>query len=85
MFGGGDGLKKSPKIVLLCEALEKCSRMEKRRKAKKLQRQFAQASKEKLISLVRGNGVFHDKEYLNLLKDVCDSCSVYLRFRRSLL
>lgn len=56
--------------------------MEKWRKAEKLHRQFAHASKEKLIALVKGSKAFHDKEFLNQIKDVCDSCSVCQRFRR---
>ena len=56
--------------------------MEKRRKTEKIHWKFAHVSKEKLISLVRGSKALNDKEFLNLIQDVCDSCSVYLRFRK---
>ena len=56
--------------------------MELKRKAEKLHWQFAHASKEKLISLVRGSKTFNNKEFLDLIQDVCDSCSVYLRLRK---
>ena len=71
--------EKSPKILLYCEPLEKCSRIEKRRK---LHRHFLHVSKERRLSLVRGSRVFHDKEYLVLIKDVCNSSFVCLRFIR---
>ena len=38
--------------------------------------------KERLISWVKDCRLFHDKEFLDLSKDVCDSCSVCLRFWR---
>ena len=47
------------KIVLYCETLENV--VERRRSYW----QFAHASKEKLISLVRCSRVFHDKEFLD--------------------
>ena len=76
------GAEKLPKIGLHFEALEKCSRIEKGRKAEKLHRQFAHALKEKLIFLVRSSRVFHDKEFLDLIKNVWDSYSVCLRLKR---
>ena len=72
-------------VVLHCEALKKCSRMEKRRKAKKLHRQFVYTSKEKLIFLDRGSKASNDKEFLNLIREVCDSFYVCLRFRKPTL
>ena len=57
-------------------------RIEKRRKAEKWHRWFAHPAKEKLISLVRGSKAFNDKEFLDLIQDICDFCSVSLRFRR---
>ena len=51
-------------------------------KAEKLHRQFAHASKMKLIPLVRGSKVFNDKDFLDLIWDVCDPCSVCLKFRK---
>ena len=64
------------------KGLKKYLRVEKRKKAEKLHRKFAHASKEKLISLVRSNKAFNDKEFLDLTQDVWDSCSVSLRFRK---
>ena len=69
-------------VVLHCEALKECLIVEKRRKTEKLHRHFAHASKERLISLVRGSKAFNDKEFLDLIWDVCDSCSVCLRSRK---
>ena len=56
-----------------------------RRQVEKLHWEFVHASKERLISLVRDSRVFHDKEFLHLIKVVIDSCSVCLKFRRPLL
>ena len=47
-------------VVVHCEALKKCSRVKKRKKAEKLHKQFAHVSKQKLISLVRGSKDFND-------------------------
>ena len=68
--------------MLQCTALKKCSRVKKRRKVEKLHRKFAHASKKTWISLVRGSKTFNDKEFLDLIQDVCDSCSVCLVFRK---
>ena len=65
-----------PKIVLCCEVFKKYLWIEKRSKAKNLHRLFAHASKERLISLIRGSRIFHDKEFLELIKDVCNFCSI---------
>ena len=74
-----------PANVLHFEGLKTCLRVEKRKEAKKLHRQFAHASKEKSMSLVRSNKALNDKEFLDLIWDVCDSCSVCLKFRKPLL
>ena len=63
--------------VLYCVALKM---LKSERKAEKLHRQFAHASKEKLISLFRGSKAFNDKKFLDLIHDICDSCSICLRF-----
>ena len=55
-------------------------KMSREKKALKLHEQFACASKEKLISLVRGSKAFN--KFLDLIWDVCDSCFVCLRFRK---
>ena len=70
------------KIVSYCEALEKVSSKEKRRKVEKLHRQFAHSSKERLISLVRGSRIFYNKEVLDVTKGICYSSSVCLKFKR---
>ena len=66
------GVESSMNVVLHCEALKKCSRVEKR-KAEKLHWQFAHASKEKLIFLVKGIKIFNEKKFLDLIQDVCES------------
>ena len=59
---------------MICIHIFRYTKLEKRSKAEKLYRQFANASKEKLISLVRGNKTFNDKEFPDLIQKVCDSC-----------
>ena len=66
-------VKKLANIVLHCEALKMFKNREKK-EGREIT--FAHASKEKLISLVSGSKIFNDKEFLDLIQDVCDSCSV---------
>ena len=68
-------------VMLYCEALKMLERGEK----KDLHWQFAHESKEKLKCFVKCSKVFNDKEFLNLIWDVCDSFSVCLRCRKPLL
>ena len=75
-------VERTANVVLHHEAFKKCSRVVKRMKAEKLHRQFTHVSKEKLISLVRGSNIFNDKEFLDRIWDVYDSCSVCLTFRK---
>ena len=74
-------VERSVNVVLHCEALKIFESREIRR-AEKFHRQSAHASKEKMISLIRGCKAFNDKEFLDLIQDVCDSYSVCLRFKR---
>lgn len=71
-----------PSIVLHVKTLHQCSTAEKKKKAIKLHRQFAHASKEKLVGLVRSSKAFSDKEFLQLIHEVCDECQVCLKFRK---
>ena len=67
-------------VVLHMENLPKYTRDEKKKKAEKLHRQFAHASKERLLKLLRDGGC-DDKEFLAVVKEVCESCKFCRKFK----
>ena len=69
-------------IILHTEALQYMSD-EKMKKARKLHRQFAHASKEKLCKLARNSKDYNDKKFLNIIEKCCDSCEVCMKLRRA--
>ena len=72
-----------PVIVgLHCETLKNIREWKKEGRLKNYIGNLLKHQKKKLISLVTGSKAFDDKEFLDLIQDVCDSCSVCLRFRK---
>ena len=71
-------------IVLHTEALQYMSNDKKMKKAIKLHKQFAHASKEKLCNLVRNSKAYNDKMFLNMIEKCCDSCEICMKLRRPL-
>ena len=69
-------------IVLHTEALQYMSNDKKMKKAIKLHKQFAHASKEKLCNLVRNSKAYNDKMFLNMIEKCCDSCEICMKLRR---
>ena len=69
------------KIVLHSVALDKCSKSQKLKKAMKLHRQFAHASREKLIELIK-KSKFNDEEFLAAIDEVCRTCEICQKFKR---
>ena len=69
------------KVVFHLEHLKNLPMNEKRMKAKKIHRQFAHATKEPLLKLLR-NGGCDDKEFLDVVKDVCENCEFCLKYRK---
>ena len=70
------------KVVLHVKTLDKCSYNEKKNKAIKLHKQFAHASKEKLMNLVKKTKSFNDKEFIQLIEIVCDECVTCRKFKK---
>ena len=73
---------KNTEIVLHMENLPGFSKQEKMEKAKKLHRQFAHASKEKLVKLLRDGGC-KDKEFMKMVETCCETCSFCQKFKLS--
>ena len=48
----------------------------------KLHRQFAHASKEKLIKLVKESKEFNDKEFIKCIEEYCNSCEICRKYKR---
>ena len=67
-------------VVFHIGDIAKYSKKEKRNKAKKLHRQFAHVSKEKLIDLLQDSGC-DDKEFLYLIEKVDATCPFCLKYR----
>ena len=61
------------KIVLHMEKLGTSTNAEKMNKAKKLHRQFAHASKERLIRLLKTGGC-NDRDFIQAIEKCCDTC-----------
>jgi len=68
-------------VVLHLEHLQQLSKEEKEIKAKKIHRQFAHASKERLVRLLK-NGGCKDKEFIQIIERVCDNCGFCIMYRR---
>lgn len=63
------------------KGLVKCSKQEMRRKAEKLHRQFAHASKERLLRLLKDGGCTNS-DFLAEVEKCCDECSFCLKYRK---
>jgi hypothetical protein len=68
-------------VVFHAERLKNSSLEEKVNKAKKLHKQFAHASKERLIRLLKSGGV-DDQELFQAITAVCDDCLFCQKYRR---
>ena len=66
-------------IILHADGLKSLSDDAKYKKASKLHRQFAHASKDKLCKLVKSSPDFNDDSFLNILEKCCDSCEFCLK------
>ena len=75
-------VSKDTKIVLHMENLPDYSKQEKMKKAEKLHRQFAHASKEKLLKLLKDGGC-KDKEFMKIVETCCETCSFCQKFKQS--
>ena len=71
----------SCQVVLHLEQLSNASKEEKKKKAKKLHRQFAHAPKERLIRLLKDGGC-DDEEMLSQIERCCDECSFCQKYRK---
>ena len=69
-------------IVLHFENLAGTTRQEKKKKAKKLHRQFAHASKERLTELLKLGGC-DDQEFIQAVKECCEQCEFCMKYRKS--
>ena len=66
-------------FILHAEGLASLTDNEKFRKAVKLHRQFAHASKERLCKLVKESPTFKDAVFVEMIKKCCDTCEFCLR------
>ena len=66
-------------VVLHLEHFKDSPYKEKASKAKKIHRQFAHATKDSLIRLLK-NGRCNDKEFFDIIKDVCEKCEFCLKY-----
>ena len=69
-------------IVLHTWNLKKNLQSEKMGKAMKLHRQFLHESKGKLYKLVTESKDFSDKDFLDIIKECCDSCEIFQKLVR---
>ena len=76
-----DWMNQDCNIVLHLDRLRDSTSTEKANKAKKLHRQFAHASKERLIQLLKTGGC-DDKEFLQAIEKCCDTCEFCQKYRR---
>ena len=67
-------------VVLHTTAVPSLSTAEKRKKALKLHRQFAHASKERLLKLIKESGCA-DAEFLKLVEDTVDNCEFCRKYQ----
>ena len=68
------------KVVLHLEKLAAASSVEKSKKALKLHRQFAHASKERLLRLLK-NGGCNDNEFMQAIVNCCDNCQFCQKYK----
>ena len=68
-------------VVLHLEHFKDLPHKEKASKAKKIHRQFAHATKDSLIRLLK-NGGCNDKQFFDIIKDVCEKCEFCLKYRK---
>ena len=66
-------------FVLHAEGLASLTENEKYKKAVKLHKQFAHASKERLCRLVNESPTFKDAVFLKMIEKCCDSCEFCLK------
>ena len=66
-------------FILHAEGLVSLTDNEKMKKAVKLHRQFAHASKERLCRLVKESPTFKDASFLKMIEKCCDSCEFCLK------
>jgi hypothetical protein len=76
-----DWLNQDCNIVLHLDRIRESTSAEKANKAKKLHRQFAHASKERLIWLLKTGGC-DDQEFLQAVEKCCDTCEFCQKYRR---
>ena len=69
-------------IVLHATSVKGNDYKEKKAKAKKLHRQLAHASKEKLIRLVKETKDFNDDEFIRGIRETCDECDICEPFKK---
>ena len=68
-------------VIFHMETLSKSTKAEKAKKALKLHRQFAHASKERLYRLLKNSGC-DDKEFLQEIENCCDNCQFCQKYRK---
>ena len=68
-------------VVFHLETLAESTKAEKAKKAQKLHRQFAHASKERLLQLLRNDGCYN-KDFLQEVENCCDSCQFRQKYRK---
>ena len=71
---------KNTKFVLHVQHLATYDIKEKQRKAEKLHRQFAHASKDRLLRLLKDSGC-QDKEFMKAVEDCCNKCEFCQKYR----
>ena len=47
-----------------------------------MHRQFANASNEKLLELVKKSNGFNNKEFLKCIEECCENCQIYRKYKR---
>ena len=70
------------KIILHAINMADLTREKKMSKAIKLHRQFAHASKEKLVKLIKSSAIPDDKEFLKCIEECCDTCETCVKYKR---
>ena len=69
-------------IIFHLENLTDYTRADKLKKAMKLHRQFAHASKERLIRLLK-NGGCSDKEFIDAIEECCNNCQFCQKYKQA--
>ena len=68
-------------VVFHMDNLAELTSGEKMEKAKKLHRQFAHASKERLIRLLKSGGC-KDKDFLKQIEECCEKCEFCMKYKK---